>query len=216
MKRTIITLAILIAATISIFGQSKDEQAVRQYLSEVDAMLVKDDVAALEQFTAEDLIFVGTGGKKWTRAEQIENAKKSTWSFASVKRDIDSIRVFGDTPYNIRVCIIEPGFIVTPILDTALVSLSTAANSAYPNAIERTQMMFTQGQQTGGEPQVVAEKIELAINSNDAKLRFPVGDGAQVLLDGRARMSDEEWIAMHRHSSHEDYFQEFGERFAAT
>lgn len=96
MKRTILTLAILIATTISIFGQSKDEQAIRQYLGEVDAMLVKDDVAVLEQFTAEDLIFVGTSGKKWTRAEQIENAKKSTWSFASVKRDIDSIRVAGD------------------------------------------------------------------------------------------------------------------------
>lgn len=119
-------------------------------------------------------------------------------------------------PYNIRVCVIEPGFIVTPSLDTALKSLSNAADSAYPNAVQRTQMMFAQGQQTGGEPQLVAATIESVINETDAKLRFPVGDSAKVLLNGRARMSDEEWIAMQRHDSHEDYFQEFGERFSTV
>ncbi len=96
MKRTIITLAILIAATISIFGQSKDEQAVRQYLSEVDAMIVKDEVGAWERFTADDFIFIGTGGAKRTRAEHIENVKKATGSFAAFKRDIESVRVMGD------------------------------------------------------------------------------------------------------------------------
>jgi len=55
-------LAILIAAGISIFGQSKDEQAIRQHFSEMDAMLVKDEAGAFERFTAADFIFVGTGG----------------------------------------------------------------------------------------------------------------------------------------------------------
>jgi len=96
MKRTIITLAILIAATISIAGQSKDEQAVRQHFSEVDAMLVKDEVGAFERYTADDLIFVGTGGVKRTRAEHIENIKKAAGSFTAFKRDIESIRVSGD------------------------------------------------------------------------------------------------------------------------
>ncbi|MCA1622919.1 MAG: nuclear transport factor 2 family protein [Acidobacteria bacterium] len=97
MKRTILTLTMIIAACGFVFGQSKDEQAIRQYLSEVDAMLVKDEAAALEQFTADDLIFVGTGGRKWTKAEQLENIKKGTWSYASLKRDIESVRVMGDT-----------------------------------------------------------------------------------------------------------------------
>ncbi len=97
MKRTILTLAILIFSAISISAQSKAEQEIRQFFSEVDAMIVKDDVAAMEKYTADDLIFIGTGGRKWTKAEQIENIKKGTWNFASVKRDIESIRVTGDT-----------------------------------------------------------------------------------------------------------------------
>ncbi len=116
-------------------------------------------------------------------------------------------------PYNIRVRIIEPGFIITPILQTAIDTLTAAKNSPYPDAIERSKIIYTQGVQNGGSPSLVAETIEAAINSNDSTLRFPVGDGARFLLDGRARMSDEEWIAMQRHSSHEDYFGEFAARF---
>ncbi|MCA1622618.1 MAG: SDR family oxidoreductase [Acidobacteria bacterium] len=116
-------------------------------------------------------------------------------------------------PFSIRVRVIEPGFIVTPILDKVLSSLSTATDSAYPNVIERTQMMFTQGQQIGGDPQLVAETIESAINDTEPKLRYTVGDGARAFTDGRARMTDEEWIAMGRHDSIEGYFQEFATRF---
>lgn len=96
MKRTILTFAMLTITAISIVAQSKSEQEIRQYLSEVDRMLVKDQAAAFEQLTANDLIFVGTNGRKHTKAEQAENVKKATWDFASLKRDIQSIRVFGD------------------------------------------------------------------------------------------------------------------------
>jgi NAD(P)-dependent dehydrogenase (short-subunit alcohol dehydrogenase family) len=117
-------------------------------------------------------------------------------------------------PCGIRVCIIEPGFIVTPILDGALDSLSTAADStAYPHVIERTRIMFTQAKQIGGEPQLVAEAIERAIKNPEPRLRYMVGESAQVFFDGRARMSDEEWVALGRHTTTEDYFQEFSARF---
>jgi len=73
--------------------------------------------------------------------------------------------------------------------------------------------MFTQGNETGDAPQLVAETIESAINAAEPKLRYTVGDGAWVFIAGRARMTDEEWIAMGRHDSIEDYFQEFATRF---
>ena len=119
-------------------------------------------------------------------------------------------------PFGIRIHIIEPGFIVTPILDTALGSLASAEDSAYPNAVQRTQIMFTQGQQTGDSPQMAAETIESAITATEHKLRHTVGDGAKIFTDGRARMSDEEWIAMGRHNTMEDYFQEFATRFSMS
>lgn len=116
-------------------------------------------------------------------------------------------------PYNIRVRIVEPGFIITPILQTAIDTLSAAENSPYADSLERSKIIYSQGVQNGGDPSLVAEVIEAAINSPDETLRFPVGIGATFLLDGRNQMTDEEWIAMQRHSSHEDYFGEFAARF---
>jgi len=116
-------------------------------------------------------------------------------------------------PFGIRVCVIEPGFIVTPILKKSLDGLKSSTESVYPNVIQRTQIMFTQGNEAGDAPQLVAETIESAINAAEPKLRYTVGDGAWVFIAGRARMTDEEWIAMGRHDSIEDYFQEFATRF---
>ena len=98
--------------------------------------------------------------------------------------------------------------------DGALRSLAAVADStAYPHVIERTQIMFTQAKQIGGEPQLVADLVEKAISDPEPRLRYMVGDSAQVFFDGRARMSDEEWIALGRHTTAQDYFQEWGARF---
>ncbi len=117
-------------------------------------------------------------------------------------------------PYGVRVRILEPGFIVTPILDGALRSLAAVADStAYPHVIERTQIMFTQAKQIGGAPQMVADLVETAISDPAPRLRYMVGESAQVFFDGRARMSDEEWIALGRHTTAQDYFTEWSARF---
>ncbi len=93
----------------------------------------------------------------------------------------------------------------------ALESLS--ADTVYPNAVKRTQVLFSQAKQTGDSPQLVAEAIGSAINSSEQKLRFPSG-GAEIFTSGRARMSDEERIATGRHETVEDYFGEFAARFS--
>lgn len=116
-------------------------------------------------------------------------------------------------PFGIRVRVIEPGFTVTPILKKGLDGLKPSTESAYPSVIQRTQIMFTQGNETGDAPQLVAETIECAINSTEPKLRYTVSDAGGVLIEGRARMTDEEWIAMGGHDSVEGYFQEFAIRF---
>jgi len=41
----------------------------------------------------------------------------------------------------------------------------------------------------------VADKIVAAVNNRDATLRHPVGPDAKGFLDGRASMTDEQWIA---------------------
>jgi NAD(P)-dependent dehydrogenase (short-subunit alcohol dehydrogenase family) len=116
-------------------------------------------------------------------------------------------------PHGIRVVIIEPGIIVTPILGKALSELSLDPALPYVAAERRINAIITQGQETGGHPQVVADAIESALTTKTPKLRFLAGSDAGVFVTGRSRMSDEEWVAMGRHETDEDYFQEFGARF---
>ena len=116
-------------------------------------------------------------------------------------------------PQGIRVVIVEPGIIVTPILEKSLANLPPEADSPYRDPVRRVRTLFTQGQRTGGPPDLVAEVIEQAIAAPDHKLRYTAGADAAVFVGGRARMRDEEWIAMERHATDEEYFAEFAQRF---
>jgi hypothetical protein len=94
--------------------------------------------------------------------------------------------------------IVEPGIIVTPILEKALRNLPLNQASPYLDVARRVQTMFSEGQKKNGQPQAVAEVIENAIAAKNGKLRYAAGADAAPLLAGRARMSDEEWVAMER------------------
>ena len=116
-------------------------------------------------------------------------------------------------PLGIRVAIVEPGFVVTPILDKALDTLELDADSPYADVERRIHMLFTNAKQVGSHPQAIAEVIEEAIVSNASKLRYPAGADAVATMSGRARTSDEDWIALGRTMSDEEYFVEMGKIF---
>jgi NAD(P)-dependent dehydrogenase (short-subunit alcohol dehydrogenase family) len=116
----------------------------------------------------------------------------------------------------IRVVLIEPGFVVTPILRRGLESFQLDPGSPYFDCERHTYAIFAQGEQTGSDPSVVAEAIEAALNDPAKRLRYRATPDAEVLISGRKGISDEEWVAMGRHSSDEDYFGEFAVRFPVT
>jgi NAD(P)-dependent dehydrogenase (short-subunit alcohol dehydrogenase family) len=118
-------------------------------------------------------------------------------------------------PFGIRVALVEPGFIVTPIYGKALGALATHTNSAYPNAVQIANDLFANGQQTGDPVEMVAETVEDAINDKGLRLRYPVGDTARVLMSARAKMTDEQWVDLGRHKTLQDYFGEFASHFPA-
>ena len=64
------------------------------------------------------------------------------------------------------------------------------------------------GVQAGGTaPNLVGEVIRYVIESDDARLRFPVGPDALSFLGWRASLSDENWVGLGGLQRDADYFE---------
>jgi len=92
--------------------------------------------------------------------------------------------------FNIRVAIVEPGIIDTPMARRITVA---EAPSPYPNA-HRIAALFTASLKNPAPPSLVAAKIlEVAANGT-WQLRHPVGPDALGFLGWRQGMDDEAWV----------------------
>ncbi len=94
--------------------------------------------------------------------------------------------------YNIRVAIVEPGVIETPIFDK---QSDLPADSPYPQ-LRRQNAIFAASLQQHVPPTVVAELIRCIIEGNSWQLRYPAGPGASDLLAWRASLSDENLVQL--------------------
>lgn len=115
--------------------------------------------------------------------------------------------------FGVRVVLIEPGFIGTPILEKALAVPEGALEGPYEQLTRRRIDLFETGRETGAPPTVVAEVIERALGDPGKKLRYIAPSNAELALAGRRGMSDEEWIAMGREMTDEEYAEESAKRF---
>jgi NAD(P)-dependent dehydrogenase (short-subunit alcohol dehydrogenase family) len=100
--------------------------------------------------------------------------------------------------FNVRVAIVEPGIIDTPMAHEIEVP---APVSFYPHQ-RRMAHYFAASLRNPTPPTVVAEKIQSIIespaeDSRSWQLRHPVGPGAEPLLAMRRATSDEDYIALH-------------------
>jgi NAD(P)-dependent dehydrogenase (short-subunit alcohol dehydrogenase family) len=95
--------------------------------------------------------------------------------------------------FGIRVAIVEPGVVVTPIFTKA----KRFADPASPYAVHvRRLLLFYQMQMKApSQPIDVARVIHEAATTQAPKVRYPVGKDAELLIAGRARQSDEEYVS---------------------
>jgi NAD(P)-dependent dehydrogenase (short-subunit alcohol dehydrogenase family) len=96
--------------------------------------------------------------------------------------------------FGIRVAIIEPGVILTPIWSKA--EYAMPADHPYQKVMGRLARLF--GTQLDGPtmPDVVARATYDAVETGAAKLRYPVGADAEVLAVTRDRMTSAEWMEL--------------------
>jgi NAD(P)-dependent dehydrogenase (short-subunit alcohol dehydrogenase family) len=98
--------------------------------------------------------------------------------------------------FGIRVAIIEPGVIQTAIFENSAGATRYDKHSPYRQIMRRNGKVFAAGFRNPGRPETVAAVIFDAVTTDRPRLRYPVGTDAEGLAAGRARVSDEEWVAM--------------------
>jgi NAD(P)-dependent dehydrogenase (short-subunit alcohol dehydrogenase family) len=97
------------------------------------------------------------------------------------------VRAFG-----IRVVLIEPGVVRTPIWEKA--TRYTDAASPYYDHRRHLLLLFQKLLMNPTLPQAVAEVIAHAVATDRPRLRYLVGADAEALVRGRSALSDEEVI----------------------
>jgi NAD(P)-dependent dehydrogenase (short-subunit alcohol dehydrogenase family) len=95
-------------------------------------------------------------------------------------------------PFNVRVAIVEPGVVATPIFSKAR---PLPTDSPYPHA-RRQRALFAASLAQPTSPYVVGEKICQIVDSDSCQLRYPVGPDAEPVLKWRASKTDEEIVEL--------------------
>jgi len=92
--------------------------------------------------------------------------------------------------FGIRVAIVEPGVIATPIFGKVTPDLD---GTHYPHK-RRINELFRASLEKPVSPLVVGDKIRDIVDSGTWTLRHPVGPDAAGFLQWRASLTDEQWI----------------------
>ena len=94
--------------------------------------------------------------------------------------------------FNIRVALVEPGPIATPMAQKILTG---QPKSAYPQG-RRLAALFAAFLKHPTSPYVVGEQIRQIVEGNSWQLRYPVGPHAPRVFKWRAETTDEEWVSL--------------------
>jgi NAD(P)-dependent dehydrogenase (short-subunit alcohol dehydrogenase family) len=93
-------------------------------------------------------------------------------------------------PFNIRVALVQPAFIETPIFSKIN---EIPSKTHYPN-IKRYLSLFAASLENHESPNKVADVISDIVSGKRNAFRTPVGLYAEGFLNFRASMADEDWI----------------------
>jgi NAD(P)-dependent dehydrogenase (short-subunit alcohol dehydrogenase family) len=96
--------------------------------------------------------------------------------------------------FGIRVAIIEPGVVLTPIWGKG--EYPMPAEHPYKLVMHRLERMFNTQLVGATMPDVVARAVYAAVEAGCPRLRYPVGADSEVLAAARDRMTAAEWMQL--------------------
>jgi NAD(P)-dependent dehydrogenase (short-subunit alcohol dehydrogenase family) len=114
-------------------------------------------------------------------------------------------------PFGIRVAIVEPGVTKSAIFAKSIDAPNTTG--AYDAHYRRMFQFYAAGIAQATDPFEVGEVVRHAIETDKPQLRYQVSWGGRELVEGRAAIADDEWIALGAHTDDADYYEHFRELF---
>ncbi len=113
-------------------------------------------------------------------------------------------------PFGVRVKVIEPG-----VTRTALLNKHTDLHedSPYADAYRRMYAFYAAGIAASVRAPVVADVIAQAIADESHRLRYVCAYGGEELAEGRAGVSDADWLALGSAATDDEYFDRFERAF---
>jgi len=113
-------------------------------------------------------------------------------------------------PFGVRVKVVEPG-----VTRTALLAKHQELHpeSPYADAYRRMFAFYAAGIAANVRPGAVAEVVQQAIDDASPRLRYVCAYGGEELADGRAGISDEDWVALGAAADDDEYFERFERAF---
>jgi NAD(P)-dependent dehydrogenase (short-subunit alcohol dehydrogenase family) len=113
--------------------------------------------------------------------------------------------------FGIRVAVIEPGVVATPIFAKA--RRFNDPGSPYAVHLRRLMLVYRKLMPLASPPSAVAEVIAEAVTTATPRLRWVVGEDGRRLVEGRRRLGDEEYVAAARPMPDEAYLTLTRERY---
>ncbi len=110
-------------------------------------------------------------------------------------------------PFGIRVVIVEPGVIKTAIMAKNVDAPNESG--AYDRHYQRLLDFYMVGLADPGHPSVVAETIYEAVTTDEPRLRWTCGWGANALTTALDNVSDEDWVALGAIADDVEYREQF-------
>jgi NAD(P)-dependent dehydrogenase (short-subunit alcohol dehydrogenase family) len=117
-------------------------------------------------------------------------------------------------PFGVRVVVIEPGVTKSAIFaKNADVPDTTGAYDAHNR---RMLQFYAAGIPQATDPMEVAEVVLEAITADRPKFRYTVSWGGDEIVQGRSRMTDEEWVALGDTTDDAEYYRRFESAFGLS
>lgn len=115
--------------------------------------------------------------------------------------------------FGVRVVNVEPGVIMTNIFENSAEQTRYDKTSPYQPLMRRNGKVFAAGFNRAVGPEKVAEAILEAAETDEYRLRWPVGPDAEGMMKARNRISAEEWITMGADLTDDEYNERFKANF---